>query len=51
MVLPGFLREDDAVLAKLDAQHCESITRAHARTFALASAFLPPRKRRGAFAV
>jgi phytoene synthase len=51
MVLPGFLREDDAVLAKLDAQHCESITRAHARTFALASRFLPARKRRGAFAV
>jgi phytoene synthase len=51
MVLPGFLKEDDAALAKLDAQHCESITRAHARTFALASSFLPPRKRRGAFAV
>ena len=51
MVLPGFLREDDAALAKSDAQHCESITRAHARTFALASSFLPPRKRRGAFAV
>lgn len=51
MVLPGFLREDDAALAKLDAQHCEAITRAHARTFALASSFLPPRKRRGAFAV
>lgn len=51
MVLPGFLREDDAVLAKHDAQHCESITRAHARTFALASSFLPPHKRRGAFAV
>ncbi|HRQ79463.1 MAG TPA: phytoene/squalene synthase family protein [Gemmatimonadaceae bacterium] len=51
MVLPGFLKEDDTQLAKLDAQHCESITRAHARTFALASSFLPPRKRRGAFAV
>lgn len=51
MVLPGFLKEDDSTLAKSDAQHCESITRAHARTFALASSFLPPRKRRGAFAV
>lgn len=51
MVLPGFLREDDAQLARLDAQHCESLTRAHARTFALASSFLPRRKRRGAFAV
>lgn len=51
MALPGFLREDDAALAKLDAQHCEAITRAHARTFALASSFLPPVKRRGAFAV
>lgn len=51
MVLPGFLREDDTQLARLDAQHCESLTRAHARTFALASSFLPPRKRRGAFAV
>jgi 15-cis-phytoene synthase len=51
MVLPGFLKEDDSTLARSDAQHCESITRAHARTFALASSFLPPRKRRGAFAV
>jgi phytoene synthase len=51
MVLPGFLREDDSQLARSDAQHCESITRAHARTFALASSFLPTRKRRGAFAV
>lgn len=51
MVLPGFLKETDAELARLDAQHCEAITRAHARTFALASGFLPPQKRRGAFAV
>ncbi len=51
MVLPGILRETDETLAALDAQHCEAITRAHARTFALASSFLPPRKRRGAFAV
>lgn len=51
MVLPGFLKETDTELARSDAQHCEAITRAHARTFALASAFLPPRKRRGAFAV
>lgn len=51
MLRPGFPRESDAQLARSDAQHCESITRTHARTFALASAFLPPRKRRGAFAV
>ena len=49
--LPGLLRETDADLARSDAQHCESITRTYARTFALASGFLPPRKRRGAFAV
>lgn len=41
---------DDA-LARADALQCEGITRAHARTFSLASGFLPPRKRRGAFAV
>lgn len=50
MVLPGYRRED-AALALADAAHCEEITRAHARTFALASAFLPAAKRRGAFAV
>ena len=50
-MLPGLLRETDADLARADAQHCESITRTYARTFALASRFLPPRKRRGAFAV
>lgn len=51
MVLPGILRESDETLAKADAQHCESITRKYARTFALASGFLPARKKRGAFAV
>ena len=51
MVLPGFLPEPDEALARADAQHCESITRSHARTFALASSFLPAEKRRGAFAV
>ncbi len=51
MALPDFLRLTDAELARADAQHCEAITRAHARTFALASSFLPARKRRGAFAV
>jgi phytoene synthase len=50
MVLPGYRREDDA-LALADAAECEAITRTHARTFALASAFLPAAKRRGAFAV
>ena len=34
-----------------DAQHCERVTRRHARTFTLASRFLPPEKRRAAFAV
>lgn len=34
-----------------DARHCEAITRHHARTFAVASRFLPLKKRRGAFAV
>jgi len=51
MVLPGFLKETDQQLARADAHHCESITRAYARTFSLASSFLPPRKRRGAYAV
>ncbi|MEY3701864.1 MAG: phytoene synthase [Gemmatimonadota bacterium] len=50
-MLPGILKATDADLARADAQHCESITRTYARTFALASRFLPPRKRRGAFAV
>ena len=34
-----------------DARECERITRRHARTFTLASRFLPPHKRRAAFAV
>lgn len=51
MVLPGFLKETDESLSRADASHCEAITRSHARTFALASSFLPARKRRGAFAV
>ncbi len=34
-----------------DARVCERVTRQHARTFALASYFLPARKRRAAFAV
>ena len=34
-----------------DARECERITRRHARTFTLASRFLPPGKRRAAFAV
>jgi phytoene synthase len=34
-----------------DAVDCEALTRRHARTFALASRFLPAKKRRGAFAV
>jgi len=43
--------ERDEALALADAQYCEAITRVHARTFALASGFLPAPKRRGAFAV
>jgi len=35
----------------VDARHCERIVRSHARTFALASYFLPPAKRRAAFAL
>ena len=34
-----------------DAAHCERVTRAHARTFALASWLLPAGKRRAAFAL
>jgi len=42
---------DDVALAERDADHCASIVRSHARTFALASRFLPAEKRRGAFAL
>jgi phytoene synthase len=49
LLLPG--EQVDAQRARLDAQYCESVTRAHARAFALASAFLPPAKRRDAFAI
>jgi phytoene synthase len=34
-----------------DARHCAGIVRQHARTFALASHFLPPGKRRAAYAL
>jgi 15-cis-phytoene synthase len=34
-----------------DAQICERVARTHARTFYLAALFLPPEKRRGAFAL
>ena len=34
-----------------DAAHCRRIVRTHARTFWLASRFLPPQKRRAAFAL
>lgn len=37
--------------ARIDARLCERVTRQHARTFALASYFLPARKRRAAFAI
>ncbi len=48
-VLPAERVEQER--SRLDAQYCESVTRAHARTFALASAFLPHEKRRDAFAI
>ncbi len=51
MVFRDLLRPADESQSGTDAQHCESITRAHARTFALASSFLPARRRRGAYAV
>lgn len=34
-----------------DARHCETLTRRHARTFAIASYLLPPEKRRGTYAL
>ncbi|HUQ49047.1 MAG TPA: phytoene/squalene synthase family protein [Gemmatimonadaceae bacterium] len=37
-------------MIRSDALQCEKIVRRHARTFTLASYFLPPRKRRAAFA-
>lgn len=40
-----------ASTARGDALHCEQIVRSHARTFALASYFLPTSKRRAAFAL
>lgn len=39
------------IASDADARECERITRRHARTFTLASRFLPPHKRRAAFAV
>ena len=38
-------------MSSADAVHCERVTRAHARTFALASYLLPAAKRRAAFAL
>lgn len=51
MAFLGRANAPDADLARADARHCESITRAHARTFALASTLLPAPKRRGAYAI
>ena len=39
------------MLRRDDALHCERVVRSHARTFTLASYFLPPEKRRAAFAL
>jgi phytoene synthase len=41
----------DAALAASDADYCASIVRKHARTFTLASRFLPAEKRRSAYAL
>jgi phytoene synthase len=38
-------------MSRLDAAHCRRIVRSHARTFWLASHFLPSEKRRAAFAL
>ena len=38
-------------MSRTDALHCEHIVRSHARTFTLASYFLPAAKRRAAFAL
>ena len=51
MMLRDLIRRSDDPQSSADALHCESITRAHARTFALASNFLPARRRRGVYAV
>jgi phytoene synthase len=39
------------MLTRDDALQCERVVRSHARTFTLASYFLPPEKRRAAFAL
>ena len=38
-------------MSDLDAQVCQRVVRQHARTFHMASVFLPPKKRRAAFAL
>ncbi len=51
MNIPPFPPWNDPQALTPDARQCEVITREHARTFAIASRFLPAKKRRGAFAV
>ena len=46
-----FLDDDFARMTSNDAAHCRQIVRTHARTFWLASRFLPAEKRRAAFAL
>lgn len=48
---PGSPAPDRARMSLGDAGHCRGIVRRHARTFWLASRFLPPVKRRAAFAL
>jgi 15-cis-phytoene synthase len=50
-VCPRFLRPAVLLMSDRDAQVCQRIVREHARTFHLASVFLPRHKRRAAFAL
>lgn len=51
MALPGTSTWTDALMISNDQAHCRQLVRAHARTFALASRFLPAEKRSAAFAL
>ena len=51
MPCPSGLATDFGRIIVDDAAFCRQIVRTHARTFWLASHFLPPEKRRAAFAL
>ena len=51
MAVPRTSTWTDARMISNDEAHCRQIVRAHARTFALASRFLPTEKRSAAFAL